>query len=75
MIDDRTKARTTAIALVARYGGANAQERATAETTRALRNTSYLFWRHVVEDVADLRILQAMQGDALGRALRQHDRL
>ena len=64
----------TAIALVTRYGGAGAQKRATAETTRAADDAGYLFWRQVVEDIADMRIQQQAKGQALGRALRQHGR-
>jgi hypothetical protein len=78
VIENRSKASatTTAIALLTRYG-AGAQERATAETNRAVHGgdaTGYLFWRQVVEDIADLRTKQECQQYALQRALRKHER-
>ena len=76
MIEDRTKASATAIALLTRYG-AGAQERATAETNRAVQcgdATGYLFWRQVVEDIADLRTKQECRRYALQRALRKYER-
>ena len=77
MIEERRKATRTAIALMTRYGGGAAQEHATAELERAARrgdDAGYLFWRYVVEDIADLRIVEAAKGYALGRALRWHER-
>ena len=77
MTADRTKALTTAMEMVKRYGAADAQERATAETSRAAQSgddAAYVFWRHVVEDIADLRIRQEAKGRALGRALGKHER-
>jgi hypothetical protein len=76
VIENRTKASATAIALLTRHGGAGAQERATAETNHALDHgddAGYLFWRQVVEDIADRLTKQAYQRYALQRALRTHE--
>jgi hypothetical protein len=77
VIEERQKVNREAIALMTRYGGGTAQERATAELERAaLRgdDAGSLFWRYVVEDIADRRTIQAAKGYVLGRALRRHER-
>ena len=77
MIEVRSKASAAAIALLTRHGGARAQERATAETNRALQRDDepgYRFWRQVVEDIADLLIKREGQRYALRQALRIHER-